>query len=178
MLSVDNTVHRQHTQAQSSYFLWSFFSYLSESQHLWPSGRLLLLEGGLNLPSFMTSWPRGALCTGRYIYRGGPSCAEERKKKDETVGIWMGGRSLKWKVQQQKFGWWWWLEKKCAPKLCVSDGQCFEWVKFLIFKRNCFHFSLFISRCFFMKKNQTRTVTSRNKVLFLVSNLQLNNRNL
>lgn len=176
MLSVDNTVHRQHTQAQSSYFLWSFFSYLSESQHLWPSGRLLLLEGGLNLPSFMTSWPRGALCTGRYI-QGGPSCAEERKKERWNGWNMDGGEITQMESATTKI----WLA--VVGKKMRTQTLCVRWPMFRVgeildFQTQLFslftvHFPLFLH-----EKNQTRTVTSRNKVLFLVSNLQLNNRNL
>lgn len=152
MLSVDNTVHRQHTQAQSSYFLWPFFLTCRRTSTCG------LREGCCCWRADSTChrlWhpDREVLCVLEGIYRGDRAALKREKKKDETVGIWMGGRSLKWKVQQQKFDWRW-LGKKCAPKLCVSDGQCFEWVKFLIFKRNCFHFSLFISRCFFMKKTK------------------------
>jgi hypothetical protein len=87
----------------------------------------------------------------------------------------MGGRALKWKVQQQKFGWWW-LENMRTQTLCVR-WPMFRVGEILDFQMQLFslftvHFPLFLH-----EKNKTRTVTRRNKVLFLVSNLQLNNRN-
>jgi hypothetical protein len=86
----------------------------------------------------------------------------------------MGGRALKWKVQQQKFGWWW-LENAHPNFVCpmanVRVGEILDF-QMQLFSLFTVHFPLFLH-----EKNKTRTVTRRNKVLFLVSNLQLYNRN-
>lgn len=149
MLSVDNTVHRQHTQAQSSYFLLPFFLTCRRASTCG------LREGCCCWRADSTChrlWhpDREVLCVLEGIYRGDRAALKREKRKMKRLEYGWGGEHSNGKCNNKNLaggGW-----KICAPKLCVSDGQCFEWVKFLIFKCNCFHFSLFISRCFFMKK--------------------------
>lgn len=121
MLSVDNTVHRQHTQAQSSYFLLPFFLTCRRASTCG------LREGCCCWRADSTChrlWhpDREVLCVLEGIYRGDQAALKREKRKMKRLEYGWGGEHSNGKCNNKNLaggGW-----KICAPKLCVSDGQC------------------------------------------------------
>ena len=78
----------------------TYIQQTTSSPYLWMAfGKVAGAGGGLNLPSFMTSWPRGA-CVWTERERGGPTGEEEERKKKKNCLRFLSNKY--WQVHQSE----------------------------------------------------------------------------